>query len=129
MKNIFVETSLTKLKSSGWSVDIIHARDYLIAYKNETSGKIIVEIVRHVPEFMVNNTALVMLTELLPHGGRTELRVTDPVTGTEFYSESICRNDENFCRSTGIEHCLTRLFELLAITDGFDGFITPPALK
>ncbi len=121
MNNTPIRTpSLNEFRNAGYSVNISHLRRYKVAYIPLHSSKLVVKTFFQ-PEHPRVDPKLVM-TELLPKGGKTEVRVTDKETGAEFFGYSICHPKDNFKKSEGINEALKRVTGLMLVMDGTDGF-------
>jgi DNA-binding MarR family transcriptional regulator len=105
--------TLDEIKNVGYTVDIRHLRRHRYAYMTE-NGKLVIE------EILCERKDI-CASELLARGGKTEVRIYDE-TGREWFASATCRNDENYCKATGIDECLKRITGLMLVLDGTDGF-------
>ncbi len=134
MNNTINVPTLTEFRKGGFTVNIEHYHRYKIAYKDR-QGKIFVETIYRRREYIEDPSFLYfkpftkeacpVLFELLPKGGRTEVTVIDPETKAEFWASAVCRKDENYNKFIGVNQCLSRIADLMAVCDGTDGFKNP----
>jgi hypothetical protein len=125
--------NLNLFKASGYAVKIVHNRQYKVAYVEPITGKLVVKVIvndtqsmtpggLNPPDWKRPNDEPMCVSQLLAKGGVTEVTVTDPETGTDFYAKATCREDENYSRATGVDKCLCRIYDLMTVLDGKDGF-------
>jgi hypothetical protein len=132
-EKIKISTNLSDFRKASYGVKIVHNRKFKIAYVEPITGKLIVKIIYNDTLSMTSDglnpdwnkkpkKSEFCFSELLAKGGITEVTVTDPETKTDFYAKSICREDENYNKAVGVEKCLDRVYDLMTVCDGVDGF-------
>jgi hypothetical protein len=114
--------SLVDLTNAGFLVDVTHRRRYKTA--TLVNGKIVIS--RAKLSFSRPDQTL---TELLPKGGTTTVKVLDTVSGTTFVGTARCHAKENFCCKSGREKALADVLCLMEVSDGKDGFNVPTRLQ
>jgi hypothetical protein len=124
--------NLNQFKASGYTVKIVHNRRYKVAYIEPITNKLIVKVIVNDtqsmtpgglnPDWKWPNNEPMCISQLLAKGGVTEVTVTDPETKTDFYAKAVCREDENYSKAFGVDKCLCRIYDLMTVLDGKDGF-------
>lgn len=112
--------TVADLRKSGYKVDVVHRRAWKIAYNDPPTGKIVVKNVLNTKRIMEDHSKdgydLVMF-ELLPKGGQTEVTVKDSVSGLDFTASATCRDDENYDKGVGVQRCLDRIIGLMLVCE------------
>ena len=106
------------LRKAGYKIKVTHSRR--VRFATLTRGKLIISV--ELMSLYDFNHNLILAKELLAKGGVTHMTIFDPETEAEFVAHATCRNDEAYCKLTGINKCLDRLVALMLVCDGKDGF-------
>lgn len=110
--------TIKEFRKAGYKVHVDHRRLWKIAYIEPRNKSLVVKTVENTQGVMSRGGTPDengVLYQLLPKGGRTEVTVTDPATGLDFYAYADCRSDENYNKRTGVEKCLERVAELVLV--------------
>ena len=107
--------TLAEVIVAGYRVDIKHRRRVKMATKDLSTGKLLVKT--SLKEKHELSFDLFSYNELLAKGGVTEVTVTDPEFGLEFFASATCRDDEEYCKKTGINKCLDRIIGLMLVCE------------
>lgn len=107
--------SVKEFRSKGYKVSIKHWRRWKVAYVEPVSKKLIVGNVLSLRSNMECDLEDGWLSELLPNGGKTEVKIYDPASGLDFFADSTCRTDENYNKAIGVQKCLERITDLIRV--------------
>lgn len=122
--------TLNELTEKGYKIEITHHRNFKIAYSEPITNKLIVRKVQR-PIFEMDGDARsfgVIISELLPNGGKTEVKIIHP-SGYEFFAHTTCADTENYNNRRGVEIALKRAYQLMLVCDGTDGFSINPTVS
>ena len=117
MNDTIKTPTLTEVIAAGYRVDIKHRRRYRVAYIEAGSKKLKVETLLLEKWFVDIDPVPNELMELLSRGGVTEVTVTDPEFGLGFFASATCRDDEEYCKKSGIDKCLDRIIGLMLVCE------------
>lgn len=115
--------TVEEFRKVGYKIKVEHCRRYLVSEQNVITRKISYYTV-YVPLW----EELPGFSQLLPKGGITKVTVITP-DNFEFNHESKCRNDENYNKKVGVNICLEKIYFLMLVCDGKDGFELDSSLK
>jgi len=112
--------TLAELSAAGYSINIEHNRLHKVALVKD--GRMVVREAFENELAGLERDYDVGLKTLLPKGGVTNVRVTDPETSAEFYGHGRCHPDDNYDKHAGIDEALKKIAALMVVMDGTDGF-------
>lgn len=104
-------SQINKLRNAGFRVKVLHLRRCkVVMFRHDKIYQLEQLHSKYFARSLRNKSCFI---EILPNGGETHITISDYGSKSDFIASTVCRNDEPFVRSVGIQNCLEQLEKIM----------------